>query len=158
MKIISKILLSTASFFILLFFSFNTSFAGDDCTSFFCLWDNPQKIQYCDWSDWTECSLSWWISQVWNKVDWIVNDRTFSQYIQDIIAYLIWFLFFVALVYVLYAWFKILVSSWEEEELKKSKSIIAYVIIWIILIFLAYSIVNFVMKDVLTAWEVVSGP
>lgn len=156
MKIISKILLSTASFFILFIFSFNISLA--DCTDFFCLWDNPQKIQYCDWSDWTECSLSWWISQVKGQVIWIETERTFSQYIQDIVAYLIWFLFFVAIVYVLYAWFKILVSSWEEEELKKSKSIIAYVIIWIILIFLAYSIVNFVMKDVLTAWEVVSGP
>lgn len=156
MKIISKILLSTASFFILIFFSFNTSFA-DTCTSFFCLWDNPQKIQYCDWTDWTECSLSWWISQVKGQVIWIETERTFSKYIQDVIAYLIWFLFFIALVYVLYAWFKILVSSWEEEELKKSKSIIAYVIIWIILIFLAYSIVSFVMKDVLTAWVEKSG-
>lgn len=152
MKIISKILLSTISFFILLFLSFNNSFAS--CTDFFCLWDTPEEIQYCKWDT---CSLTGWIEKVKGWVKWIETERTFSVYIQDVIAYLIWFLFFIALAYILYAWFKILVSSWEEEELKKSKSIIAYVIIWIIIIFLAYSIVNFVMKDVLTAWEEVSG-
>ena len=151
MKIISKILLSTISFFILLLFSFNTSFACDD---FFCLWNTPDEIQYCKWTD---CSLSGWIQQVWTNLNWIETTRTFSQYIQDIVAYLIGFLFFIALIYVLYAWFKILVSSWEEEEIKKSKSIISYVIIWIVIIFLAYSIVNFIMKDVLTAWQEISG-
>lgn len=140
-------------FITLFFFKFNTSLA--DCTDFFCLWDNPQEIQYCKWDS---CSLSGWIDQVKGQVNWIEKDRTFFEYIQAVIWYLIWFIFFIALVYVLYAWFNILVSSWEEEKIKKSKSIISYVIIWIIIMFSAYSIVNFVMKDVLTAWKEKSGP
>lgn len=140
MNKIIKLLLNITLFFGLFIFSFGNSFA---CNDFFCLWNDTPEIQYCKWN---ECWINQWIDVVKNWVTWIEKNKTFSQYIQSVIAYLIGFLFLIGLIWVLYAWFTILTSSWEEAKVKKSKSIIAYVIIWLVIIFLAYSIVSFIMQ------------
>lgn len=73
----------------------------------------------------------------------IEKNRKFSQYVQDIIAYLLVFLSVVGVAYIIYAGFQILTAAGNDDKVKKSKSIIFHVIIGFFLIFLAYSIVTF---------------
>ena len=90
-------------------------------------------------------TLSDWIDLVKDEVNSIYTDKPFSEKVQDIMLYLIWFVSFIAILYIIYAWFMILTWAWEEEKLKKAKTIIYYVAIWIILIWLAYPIVMFII-------------
>ena len=104
---------------------------------------NPNiNIDDCGWS----CdSIVEWIDLVKDEVNSIYTDKPFSEKVQDVVLYLIWFVSFIAILYIIYAWFMILTWAWEEEKLKKAKTIIYYVAIWIILIWLAYPIVMFII-------------
>lgn len=102
------------------------------------------EIKYCQWNScWTEA----WIKEVERNLgDEVIKDRTFSEYIQDIVAYLLWFITLIAVIYIIYAWFRILVSSWDDETIKNSKKTIIYVIVWIVVIWFAYAIANFAVN------------
>jgi len=67
----------------------------------------------------------------------------------NILWYIIWLFYFIAVVVWIYGWFKILVSWWEEEKVKKWKNYLVYMIIWLVVIFLASIIVRWVI-DVMT--------
>lgn len=103
-----------------------------------------EEIPYCKGND---CSLKKWINEVKWKVDDIYydNNKWFSGYIQDIIAYVLTFLYFITVVIIIYAWFNMLTASWDEEKAAKSKKIIIYAITWLIIIYLAWPITNFVL-------------
>jgi len=125
-------------FFIFFIFSF----------SYFSVWadifkSNNKDVIYCRGN---ECSLEKWVKQVRDTIDDVDKNRSASQYIQDIVKYLLTFVTIIAIIYVIYAWFKILISSWDEEVNKKSKSIIISVALWIVVMWLAYSIINFVLR------------
>ena len=102
---------------------------------------NPSS-RYCQGG---ECWVQQWIDLVWTWIDGIETSRTFSQYVQDIAIYVLWFVSLVAVLYIIYAGFRILIWNWDEEQLKKSKSIIIYVIIWLVVMWLAWSITTFVL-------------
>ncbi len=123
MKIISKII---TFIFIVLFV--HTSYAWTITTT-----DN----QYC--SAWW-CWLTNWVHLVEWGVSDMETDRGFSEYIQDIVVYVLSFVSLIAVIYLFYAGFIILTSAWDEEKLKKTKNIIIYVIVWIIIMWLARSI------------------
>jgi len=145
MKIYSKIFILLI-LFISLFNISNWSFFED-------LFDdnNWPEIHYCQ-DD--ECWIIEWINEVKNNVDDnIVVDEKASSYIQSIIKYLLWFIYFVAVALIIYAWFNLLIWGWEEEKTKKSKTMIIYVIIWIAIIFLASPIFEFVLQ-ILNSWNI----
>ncbi len=124
-------------------FSFNfQAFAGvfDDLID-----DNTTEIPYCDDE---ECWLDRWIEEVWDNLDLVVTDQKASIYFQNVVKYLLWFLYLIGLFLIIYSWYNILTSVWDEEKVKKSKDIIKFTIIWLIIIFLANSIILFVI-DVL---------
>lgn len=75
---------------------------------------------------------------------WLMWDtENVDVVIQDYTAYLLWFLYLVAVIYWLYGWFKIL-TAWEDDDKVKSwKTIIIQALFWILIIFLAGPIVNF---------------
>ena len=75
---------------------------------------------------------------------WLIWDtENVDVVIQDYTAYLLWFLYLVAVIYWLYGWFKIL-TAWEDDDKVKSwKTIIIQALFWILIIFLAAPIVNF---------------
>jgi len=106
-------------------------------------WSKPKINVDCANSD---CSLTKGTELVKDTLHDVEKDKPFSEYIQDIIFYIITFVSFIALIYIIYAWFKVLVSGWDEEENKKAKGIIKAVIIWIALIRLAYPITAFIIK------------
>jgi len=76
----------------------------------------------------------------------IETDRTASQYIQDVVSYLLVFLAIVGVIYIIYAGFLIVTGAGEDEKLSKGKKIILYVGLGLIVIFLAYSITKFVIN------------
>ncbi len=80
-------------------------------------------------------------------VKWSINDIdttwTATDKIQEIIIFLLWFITLIAVIYIIYAWFRILTSSGEDEVIKNSKKTIIYVIVWILVIWFAWTIANF---------------
>ena len=138
MKIFKNIFLVLV---IILSFSYYTDSFWESFTDLFN--SKSSNVIYCSWD---ECGLDSWMQAVRDWVDWIEKDRKVSTYIQDIIKYLMTFITIIAVLYIIYAWFKILTSAWEEETQKSQKKTIISVAIWIIIIWLAYSIVDFVIR------------
>ncbi len=93
-----------------------------------------------------KCDLQEGINQVKNTINDIEKERTFSEYVQDIVWYILTFISIIAVIYIIYAGFIILTAAWDEEKIKKTKTTILHVIIWIILIWLAYPITLFIIK------------
>lgn len=100
------------------------------------------EIPYCKWN---QCWIEQWVRSIKN-IDWIENEASASEYIQRVTKYVLWFLALIATLFIIYSWFVLLTSAWDEEKAKKSKTIIMYSIIWIIIIFLAWPIVDFVLN------------
>ncbi len=130
-----KILIMLSIFIWTISFSTNESFA----LSIFR--DNSQII-YCQ-DD--ECSLQEWTRIVKRDLNDIEKNRTASQYIQDVVKYLLTFITIIAVFYIIYAWFKVLTSAWNDDDVKKSKTTIVSVFIWIVIIWLSYTIVKWII-------------
>lgn len=110
-------------------------------------WGKTWKIPYCSWE---YCSFSTWLDDAWERINWIqdANDLSAFDYAQKVVWYLLNFLYIVAVILIIYWWVLILMSAWEEDWVNKWKDIIKYTAIWIVVIFLANSIVLFIF-DVL---------
>ena len=103
-------------------------------------------------------SLAWvgllWLNKVTNAVNYGLDKvrqdtwstETADQAIQTLIARLLMFLWVIAVWFIIYAGFLILTAGWDEEKVKKGKTIMIQAVIWIIVIFLAYSIVNWIFS------------
>lgn len=100
------------------------------------------NIPYCESND---CWIRQWIESIKN-IDWIENEASASEYIQRITKYILWFLALIATLFIIYSWFILLTSAWDEEKAKGSKRIIIYSLIRIVIIFLAWPIVDFVLN------------
>lgn len=102
------------------------------------------SIRYC--AEWAGCGLKEWIDAVKEGITDLETERTASEYIQDIITYLLTFISILSVIYIIYAGFQILTWSWDEEKVKKSKQIIIYVMIGTIVIWLAWPITKFILS------------
>ena len=75
--------------------------------------------------------------------------------VDNIAWYIIWLFYFIAVLIWIYWWFQILVSGWDEEKFKKWKNYIIYMVLWLIIIFLASQLVTWiisVMSDPTIVW------
>lgn len=101
-------------------------------------------VRYCDTEG--EC----WIQEGIDLIEWnldnIVTDQKASEYIQNIIIYLLGLISIVGVIYIMYAGFMILIGNGDEEKLKSSRQTIIYVLIWIVVIWLAYPIMKFIIN------------
>lgn len=84
------------------------------------------------------------------------KDISLVVVIQNIVEYLIWLLYLIAIIFGLYSWVIILTASWEEERVKKWKSIMINVVLGLIVIFLSSVIINWVI-DVMTSDEIINS-
>jgi hypothetical protein len=133
-----KYIISIMSFFLMFF-----SFFGDTYSARNWLFnDITNEIPYCN--DAWECGVIEWVDAIKN-INAIETDRPASQYIQDVVKYILYFFALVATLIIIYSWFNMLISVWDEEKVKKSKSIILYAIFGLILIFLAWPLIDFVI-------------
>ena len=89
------------------------------------------------------CKGSIWFNFIsWNclqdaKISW------FSSLVVTIINWVNSFIWIIMLVMIIYAGSLVLLSAWDEEKLKKAKSIILYVIIWVTVLVFNYLILTF---------------
>jgi hypothetical protein len=70
---------------------------------------------------------------------------TADNVIQAWITYITTFLSVIAVIVILWAGFQILTSAWDEEKTKKWKTIIIQAVGWLMVIFIASSIINLVI-------------
>ncbi len=105
-------------------------------------------IPFCDGTDANgnpECWLQQWIDAV-GEIGGLENDIWAADFIQEIVGYILSFVSLIAVIYIIYAGFQILIWNGEEEKLKKSKQTILYVILGIIVIWLAWPITIMVIR------------
>lgn len=112
--------------------------------------DNVNTQPYCNWQPGsTECSLDNGTKIAAKWIPEINQQEKFSQYIQRIANYTIWFVALLWVLLIIFAWFNIMTSNWDDTKAKKSKSVISYVFMWMAFIFLAYSIVTFIIQIII---------
>ena len=70
------------------------------------------------------------------------SKATIDQVVLWFIQYLLTFLSIIAVIMIIWAWFNILTAGWDEEKVKKWKTTIIQAIIWLVVIWIAYAIVN----------------
>jgi len=80
------------------------------------------------------------------------NLSWFVGIIADIINWANWFIWVITVILIIYAWYNILFSWWNEEMLKKSKSIILYIAVGILLLVINYMILTFFIIPDGTIW------
>lgn len=84
-----------------------------------------------------------------------VNDRlkgandTADSVVQTLISNALWFLAIIAVIYGLYGGFLMLTAGWDDGKVKKWKEILIQVGLGLVVIFLANSIVQFVLSKIL---------
>lgn len=93
-----------------------------------------------------ECGWDNWVEAVRGAIEWSETQKPASQYIQDIVNYLLSFLAIVWVLYIIYAWFNILTAGWDDDKVSGSKKTITYVAVGLLVIFLASSIINFIFS------------
>lgn len=99
------------------------------------------EIPYCQEGD--ECWLVEWVEAI-KGISAIETKVPASKYIQRVVTYILWFLMLLSVWIIIYAWMVLLTWVWDEEKAKKTKQIILYAIFWLIIIWLAYPISQFV--------------
>jgi len=91
----------------------------------------------------TGCQTGFWFNFIsWSclvdaKISW------FTAIIVQIINWINSFVWIIMLIMIMYAWSLVLLSAWDEDKLKKAKSIILYVILWMVLLVFNYLILTF---------------
>lgn len=91
-----------------------------------------------------DCGTDDGIEAVRDALDWSEKDKAASQYIQDIVNYVLTFMAIVWVLYIIYAGFNILTAAGDDEKVSNSKKTITYVVIGLLIMFLAYSIIWFI--------------
>ena len=87
--------------------------------------------------------IDFWGDNVSDWLKWWNGDLIST--IQNMVWYLIWLLYLIALIINLYWGFSILTAGWDEEKVKKWRSTILRWVIGLIIIFLASTLVNWVI-------------
>lgn len=93
----------------------------------------------------THCANYTWVSCS-NTVDveWV------NKLIVTIINWMNWFIWLITVLLIIYAGFMVLTSVWDEEKLKKAKSIILYIAIWLFVLVSNYLILTFILLNTWT--------
>ncbi len=67
----------------------------------------------------------------------------FSKLIVDVINWANGFIWIILVILVIYTWARVLLSTWNEDTLKSSKSTFIYIAVWVWLLFTNYLILTF---------------
>lgn len=77
------------------------------------------------------------------------TNNTADVAIQNLIGKLATFLTILAVLYALYGGFNILTAGGEEDKVKKGKTILTQALLWLVVIWLSYSIVTWLITLIL---------
>lgn len=97
--------------------------------------------------NYVNAAISFW----WNKVDSALKWSNDSADVagQKLISNVMLFLYLVAVVYGLWGWFQILTAWWKEDNVKKWRTVIIQALMGLIVIWLASSIVQWLVTAIL---------
>lgn len=88
---------------------------------------------------------TFWVNNA-NTTTWKLEDQTLWEALQTYVNYIMTFLYLIAVFYALWWWFLILTAAWDEEKVSKWKTILIQWGIWLLVIFLAWSIVKWILS------------
>ena len=97
-------------------------------------WACPAWTVFCWWEDWLKAVKE-------NLPDNVIWSDSLTEVIMWYVAFFLPFAGLFAFVALIYAGFLYVTSAANEENAEKAKNIVIYVWVWILLIFLSYSIV-----------------
>ena len=96
-----------------------------------------------------ECSLKGGVNKTKELVKGqVVTEKSATQLLQDIITYALGFITLIAVIYILWSGFRIMTGNGDSGVMESSKKIIIYVIIGIVMMWLAYPIVAFIINGI----------
>jgi len=75
-----------------------------------------------------------------------ISDNNASWLVWNILQIINWmnsFIWVITILLIIYAWFNILFSAWDEEKIKKAKSTLIYIVIWLGLLVMNYLLLTF---------------
>lgn len=91
----------------------------------------------------TNFAIDLWLNKVDPSLKNANND--FVLNVESIVATLVGLLYLIAVIFAIYGWFLILTSAGDDEKVKKWKNIVIYMVIGLIVVFLASTLVNWVI-------------
>jgi len=109
------------------------------------------------WFNFSTVNASFWIEKISN---WILGDsESLDVTLQDYIANFLNFLYLIAVIFILYWAFKMFSALWDEEKFNSGKKVIIFACIWIIVIYLAWPIVDLLIWEewILNEWFISSS-
>jgi len=77
---------------------------------------------------------------------WKLEDQTLWEALQTYVNFIMTFLYLIAVFFALWGWFLILTAAWDDEKVSKWKTILIQWGIWLLVIFLAWSIVKWILS------------
>ena len=77
------------------------------------------------------------------KCLWSVNLEWTSWIVVNLINWMNSFIWIIVVIMIIYTWSKVLLSAWDPDVLKKAKSSILYIIIWLVILVANYLILSF---------------
>ena len=106
-----------------------------------CYWE-VIKVCIFTWSLWWWEDLSWW----WNLIQaWDMKMETWVRRLLLHWAINLWSVFAIlAVFWIVYGSFMLVISTWEEEKIKKAKNIVKWSIIWFLAVVTAGTLISIV--------------
>ncbi len=83
---------------------------------------------------------AFWLENINENIVW--DNNTVDVTVQSYVQILLWFLYILAIIYWIYWWFLIFTAEEDDEKIKKWKKVIITALLWVVLIFLAWPIVD----------------
>lgn len=88
---------------------------------------------------------TFWVNKATTTAGQLEN-RPLSEAIQFYVNFLMTFLYLIAVLYALWGWFQILTAGWDDDKVSKGKTILIQWAMWLLVIWLAGTIVKWVLS------------
>jgi len=79
---------------------------------------------------------------LWSII-WKPDESKIASSVLDILTWINWFVGLIVIIMIIWSWFQILTSNWDDEKIKKAKKSIIYIFIWIFILITNYLILTF---------------
>ena len=108
------------------------------------IFEDENSMLYC--AEWDDCSIEAWADAIKENLDWkIQTEWSAVDYATNLTKQILSYVSLIAVLIIVFSWFRILTSAGSDDEIKKQKKVITWVFIWIILMWTSRAIVLFIM-------------
>jgi len=134
---------------------------------------NGREEQINKWKNWVIYSIIWYIMVkiswtlvtvfYWNieckdatNCKWNLNVKAWSEMIVNIVEWMNSFILVVVTIIIIYAWWLMVTSGWNEENMEKWKKWLFYALLWIFIVAASYTITIFFFSS--WSWPTIKKP